>query len=169
MQASSYHVKRATIGGGPYETVACLTATQTNYTDTGLVDGTTYYYVVSAAYAGNPNSGGESVNSGEVSATPQAPQSPPAAPTALTARATKPKAIDLQWVQSVTPGIANNKIYRRLMNGGAYPSSPTVTIGPATSYRNSSLVSRTGYCFVVTASNANGESLRSNEACASPK
>ena len=49
--------------GGPYETVACLAATATNYTDTGLVDGTAYYYVVSAAYAGNPNSGGESVSS----------------------------------------------------------------------------------------------------------
>jgi cellulose 1,4-beta-cellobiosidase len=169
VEASSYHVKRATVSGGPYETVACLAATATNYTDTGLVDGTTYYYVVSAAYAGNPNGGGESANSGEVSATPPATQSPPVAPTALTARATQPKAIDLQWVQSVTAGISNHKIYRRLMNGGTYPSSPTATISPATFYRNSNLVSRTGYCYVVTASNAAGESARSNEACTSPK
>jgi hypothetical protein len=169
VEASSYHVKRATIAGGPYETVACLAATATNYTDTGLVDGTTYYYVVSAAYAGNPNSGGESVNSGEVLATPQATQSPPAAPTALTAKASRPRAIDLQWVQSVTPGITNNNIYRRLMNGGVYPSSPTATLGPAIYYRDSNLVSRTGYCYVVTASNASGESARSNEACASPR
>ena len=170
VEASSYHVKRATIAGGPYETVACLAATATNFTDTGVVDGTTYYYAVSAAYAGNPNSGGESANSGEVSATPQAPtQSPPAAPTALTAKATKPRAIDLQWVQSVTPGITNNNIYQRLMNGGTYPSSPTAKISPTTFYRNSNLVSRTGYCYVVTASNASGESARSNEACASPK
>jgi cellulose 1,4-beta-cellobiosidase len=169
VEASSYHVKRATIAGGPYETVACLAATATTYTDTGLVDGTAYYYVVSAAYAGNPNSGGESANSSEVIATPQAAQSPPAAPTALTAKATKPKAIDLQWVQSVTSGITNDKIYRRLQNGGTYASSPIATLSPTTSYRNSNLVSRTGYCYVVTASNANGESARSNEACASPK
>ena len=169
VEASSYHVKRATVAGGPYETIACLAATATSYTDTGLVDGTTYYYVVSAAYAGNPNSGGESANSVEVVATPQASQSPPAPPTALTAKATKPKAIDLQWVQSVTPGITNNHIYRRLMNGGTYPSSPTATISPNTSYRDSNLVSRTAYCYVVTASSANGESARSNEACASPK
>jgi hypothetical protein len=166
VEASSYHVKRATIAGGPYETVACLAATATKYTDTGLVDGTTYYYVVSAAYAGNPNSGGESVNSGEVSATPQGL---PVAPTALSATSTKPQAIDLQWVQSATAGISNNKIYRRLMNGGAYPASPTTTISPRPSYRDSNLVSRTGYCYVVTTSNANGESARSNEACASPK
>jgi len=44
-----------------------------------------------------------------------------------------------------------------------------VTLSPATSYRDSNLVSGTGYCYVVTASNANGESARSNEACASPK
>ena len=168
VEASSYHVKRATIAGGPYETTACLAATATNFTDTGLIDGTTYYYVVSAAYAGNPNSGGESVNSNEVSATPQAAQSPPAAPTALIAKATKLNALDLQWVQSVTPGITNNKIYQRLMNGGTY-SSPMATISPATLYRNTNLVSRNGYCFVVTAINAAGESARSNEACASPK
>jgi len=169
VEATTYHVKRAIVAGGPYETVACLAATATTYTDTGLVDGTTYYYVVSAAYAGNPNSGGESVNSAEVLATPQASQSPPAAPRALIAKATKPKTLDLQWVQSVTPGIVNNKIYRRLMNGGTYPSSPTATVSPATSYRDSNVVSRTGYCYVVTASNTNGESARSNEACASPK
>jgi len=169
VEASSYHVKRATVSGGPYATIACLAATARNYTDTGLVDGTTYYYVVSAAYAGNPNSGGESVNSGEVSATPPATQSPPVAPTALTARATQPKAIDLQWVQSATAGISNHKIYRRMMNGGAYTSLPTATISPTTSYRDGNLVSHTGYCYVVTTSNPNGESARSNEACASPK
>jgi hypothetical protein len=58
---------------------------------------------------------------------------------------------------------------RRLMNGGAYTSLPTATISPTTSYRDGNLVSRTGYCYVVTTSNPNGESARSNEACASPK
>jgi hypothetical protein len=61
--ATGYHVKRATTSGGPYTQVA--TPTSTNYTDTGLTDGTTYYYVVSAV-----NAAGESANSGQVSATP---------------------------------------------------------------------------------------------------
>jgi hypothetical protein len=52
---------------------------------------------------------------------------------------------------------------------GPTPPSPTATLSPATTYRDSNLVSRTGYCYVVTASNANGEIARSNEACASPK
>jgi len=64
-------VKRAAGSGGPYTTVACTTATPTTYTDTGLINGTTYYYVVSAAYSAGPNVGGESPDSGEKSATPQ--------------------------------------------------------------------------------------------------
>jgi len=64
--ATSYHVKRSTTTGGPYTQVGAPTST--SYTDTGLIDGTTYYYVVSAV-----NSAGESSNSSEVSATPVAP------------------------------------------------------------------------------------------------
>src|SRR5439155_12720977 len=50
--ATSYNVKRSTTSGGPYSTVA--SPTTTGYTDTGLTNGTTYYYVVSAV-----NSAGE--------------------------------------------------------------------------------------------------------------
>ncbi|MFC5472326.1 glycoside hydrolase family 5, partial [Cohnella suwonensis] len=66
-------VKRATTSGGPYANVA-TGVTATSYADTGLTNGTTYYYVVSAS-----NAVGESVNSAQASATPTAPQ-PPAAP-----------------------------------------------------------------------------------------
>ncbi|MBO9598336.1 MAG: glycoside hydrolase family 6 protein [Cohnella sp.] len=62
--ATSYTVKRATTSGGPYTTVA-TGVTATSYTNTGLTNGTTYYYVVSAS-----NSAGESANSAQASATP---------------------------------------------------------------------------------------------------
>jgi regulation of enolase protein 1 (concanavalin A-like superfamily) len=64
--ATSYNVKRATTSGGPYSTVTNLTGT--SFTDTGLTNGTTYYYVVSAL-----NVGGESANSTQASATPSVP------------------------------------------------------------------------------------------------
>ena len=57
------------VDGGPYETFACPSGT--SVVDTGLVNGTTYYYTVSAAYTGGPNAGGESANSVQVSATPR--------------------------------------------------------------------------------------------------
>ena len=64
--ATNYNVKFSTTNGGPYTTIAS-TAT-TTYTNTGLANGTTYYYVVSAA-----NSFGESSNSVQISATTTVP------------------------------------------------------------------------------------------------
>ena len=64
--ATSYHVKRGTVSGGPYTQVAAPSVA--NYSDTGLTDNTKYFYVVTAV-----NSNGESGNSNEVSATPIAP------------------------------------------------------------------------------------------------
>lgn len=62
---ASYNVKRSSISGGPYATVG--TSATTNYNDTTAVNGSTYYYVVSAV-----NSYGESANSSEAAATPSA-------------------------------------------------------------------------------------------------
>ena len=63
--ATSYRVKRATTSGGPYSLVA--SPTTTSYTNTALSNGTAYYYVITAV-----NAAGESGNSTQVSATPQA-------------------------------------------------------------------------------------------------
>ncbi len=63
--ALSYNVKRATVAGGPYTLVANTTVR--SFVNLGLVNGTTYYYVVSAV-----NSSGEGANSAQASATPQA-------------------------------------------------------------------------------------------------
>jgi fibronectin type 3 domain-containing protein len=63
--AATYNVKRSTTSGGPY-TVRSTGLTQRSYTDTGLTNGTTYYYVVSAVSSG----GQEGANSAQASATP---------------------------------------------------------------------------------------------------
>ena len=68
--ALGYRVKRSTTNGGPYTQVA--TSIAASYIDTPLTNGTTYYYVVSAA-----NAAGESANSAQASALPVVTNPPP--------------------------------------------------------------------------------------------
>jgi cellulose 1,4-beta-cellobiosidase len=159
--ATSYNVKRSTTSGGGYTTVA--SPTSTSHTNTGLTNGTTYYYVVSAV-----NSSGESGNSSEVkvSATPQAVAVAP--PTGLTASSTRPHVVVLHWTRSSTTGltVTSNRIYRR-SGGGSYDlSKPLATIPAATTYTKSGLPCQVFYCYVVTPVTSNGGvSPPSNEAC----
>ena len=62
--ATTYTIYRSTVGGGPYASVASGITTLT-YADSGLVNDTTYYYVVRTV---NPS--GESADSAEASVTP---------------------------------------------------------------------------------------------------
>jgi fibronectin type 3 domain-containing protein len=156
-------VKRALVSGGPYIGVAC--STSTTYTDTGLSNGTTYYYVVSADYTAGPDSGGESPDSTQASATPTG-SLPPAAPV-LTASTGNPKAsVSLNWTQ--TAGVTQDNIYRRIATG-SYSSTPTAQVSATTKYLDNKLSSGTTYCYVVIAVNSGGESPRSNESCAKAK
>ena len=67
--AESYMVKRAAVSGGPYVAIATnIGLTTTGYTDTNVINFTTYYYLVSAV-----NAIGESANSAEIGAMPTPP------------------------------------------------------------------------------------------------
>src|SRR5262249_1021517 len=59
---TGYSAKRLLVNGGPYSLIVSNLA-PTSYTDSNVVNGTTYYYVVSAL-----NASGESTNSTEASA-----------------------------------------------------------------------------------------------------
>jgi fibronectin type 3 domain-containing protein len=157
--ASSYHVKRAAVSGGPYVTVACPTTT--NYADTGLSNGTTYYYVVSAAYTGGPVAGGESADSTEASATPQAVT--PLPPTGLTATPGNAQ-VALAW--NASAGAASYNVKRATVSGGPYTTAASPI---STNYTDTGLTNGATYYYVVTAVNSAGESGNSSEASATPQ
>jgi hypothetical protein len=62
--ATGYNLKRATLTGGPY-TPIMSGAVGASFADSGLTNGTTYYYILTAT-----NHLGESASSPEVRATP---------------------------------------------------------------------------------------------------
>jgi hypothetical protein len=75
-RATGYVVRRSTTSGGPY-TIVKSNIIGTSFTDTGLANGTAYYYIVTAT-----NAEGEGGASNQASVTPGPPSMPTA--TALT-------------------------------------------------------------------------------------
>jgi len=67
--ASGYNVKRARVGNGPYVSIGCTAST--SFTDSNVVSGSRYYYMVAADYTGGLNGGGESAGSPQASAIAQ--------------------------------------------------------------------------------------------------
>jgi fibronectin type 3 domain-containing protein len=152
--ATSYHVKRSTASGGPYTQVGAPTTT--SFTDTGLANGTIYYYVVSAL-----NASGESANSSQASATPTLPP-PPSAPTGVGAAAGNQQ-VSVSWTAS--SGATSYHVKRSTTSGGPY----TQVGAPTTiSFTDTGLTNGTAYYYVVSALNAGGESANSSEVNATP-
>jgi fibronectin type 3 domain-containing protein len=151
--ATSYNVKRSTVTGGPYTTISSPMVT--NYTDTGLTNGTSYFYVVTAL-----NAGGESIPSTEVKATPNL--APPPAPLNLVATPGNTQVM-LSWTASV--GASSYNVKRSTTTGGPYTiiASPT-----ATNYTDTGLTNGTAYFYVVSGVNASGEGSNSSQATATP-
>jgi fibronectin type 3 domain-containing protein len=153
--ATSYNVKRATTNGGPYTTVASPTGP--SYTDTTVINGTPYYYVVTSV-----NATGQSGNSNQATATPAAPPAVPAAPLNLTATGGNEQ-VSLAWTAST--GATSYNVKRATTNGGPYT---TVASPAGISYTDTTVTNETTYDYVVTAVSASGESANSNQASATP-
>jgi len=154
--ATSYNVKRDTSTTGSFPTIANVTAT--SFTDTGLTNGTTYYYKISAQ-----NSAGISGDSNTQSAQPTAPASAPPPPTGLSAVAVDGLII-LNW--NAAAGAASYNVKRGTVSGGE--TTLTNILAPAATFTDSGLTNGTPLFYVVTALNSTGESGPSNEASATP-
>jgi GH35 family endo-1,4-beta-xylanase len=126
--ATGYNVKRSTTSGGPYTTIA--TVTTTSFTNTGLTNGTTFFYVVSAT-----NSNGESANSSQVSATPTAPNFTLSAnPSSLTVNlgASGTSTITITRSGGFTGAVA--------LSAGGLPAGVTASFNPASATGTSSVL-----------------------------
>jgi fibronectin type 3 domain-containing protein/N-acetylneuraminic acid mutarotase/outer membrane biosynthesis protein TonB len=146
--ATSYRVYRSTASGGPYSQVASIAST--NYTDTTLSSGTTYYYKVSAV-----NSCSESAQSGFASGL-----TIPAQVATPTVGSPTASSLTISW-SSVT-GATSYNLYGSTASGGPYTLIASAI--PSTSYTNTGLSSGTTYYYKVSAVNASGEGAQSNYA-----
>ena len=154
--ATGYIVKRASVSGGPYLTVASPAGT--SFTDTGLTNGSPYFYIVLAT-----NSAGSSSPSAEASATPVS--GIPVAPVAPTSLVATPGSLYITLTWSAVPTATSYQIKRSTTSGGPY----TVIASPnGTSFADTNLTAGTPYYYVATAVNAAGESPPSAEATATP-
>jgi subtilisin-like proprotein convertase family protein len=156
---TSYNIYQGTSSGG--ETLLHGTGTTgTTFTSTGLTDGTTYYFEVTAV-----NGVGESSLSNEVSATPAVV---PGAPTALTAAGGNAQ-VALAWAAPANTGgdpVLGYKIYQGTSSGGEALLTSTSTT--ATTFTSTGLTNGTTYYYDVTAVTLAGEGPVSNEASATP-
>ena len=147
-----YMVRVSSTSGGPYSEVAFTGSNP--FTDSGLADNTTYYYVIGSWYENGTPDGAEN-DSSEVSAT-----TAPSDPSSLTATASAARAITLSW--SASAGASTYNVYQSSTTGGPYTE---VGSSGTTSYTATGLGDSTAYYFVVTAVNSEGaESQYSPEA-----
>jgi fibronectin type 3 domain-containing protein len=152
-------VYRGTAPGAERATAWKTGITKPLFTNTGLTNGTTYYYKVTAV-----NSAGESPMSAEVSVTP--PVTAPAAPTNLAAAAGD-KTATLTWT-APTGTVTSYNIYRATAVGGegATPYKKGIT---TTSFQDTGLTDGATYYYKVAAVNSAGTSPLSEEVFTTPK
>lgn len=151
--ATSYSVFRGTTAGAE-GTTAVGTSSSAGFTDTGLTNGVTYYYKVTAA-----NSVGTSGASNEAHATPAVGGGgPPGVPFGVVITP-QTGHILLQW--GFESAATSYRVYRGTAPGGE-GATPLASVTSPT-YTDSAVTSGATYYYQFTAVNAGGESARTGE------
>ena len=147
---TGFKIQRKGATGG-YTDLTTTGANVTTYSDTGLTDGTSYYYRVCAT-----NTAGDSAYSNEVNGI-----TPLFIPTALTATAVSSSQIDLTWTDN-SSSESGYKIEQSAVDNLHY--TEVGTVGPnVTAYSATGLSGGTKYYYRVRAYNANTISGYSGE------
>ncbi|MFH1226477.1 MAG: SBBP repeat-containing protein, partial [Planctomycetota bacterium] len=150
-----FKIERKTGTGGIYAQIALVEAGITSYSDTGLTDGTVYYYRVRAY-----NASGDSDYSNEAS-----PAIALNAPTGLAPAAVSFSQINLAWTDN-----SNNEdgfqIERKTGIAGTYAAITTIVGADIAAYSDTGLTDGTVYYYRVKAYNAIGDSAYCADATA---
>ena len=159
--ATSYNIYYSTTKGVTPSNgtkIAKVGAATPSYQVTGLTNGTTYYFIVTAVTAG-----GETAASGEISATPVAQT--PGVPSGLVATPANQQVM-LSW--SPSTGADSYNVYYSTTNGVTKANGTRISGITSPTYTLTGLTNGTTYYFIVTAINTGGESPASPQASATP-
>jgi len=170
---AGYNVGRATVSGGPYTQLNGSLLATSDYVDNdaALVNGTPYFYVVTAVdlVTGTPN---ESVPSAEGTATP-ADVTAPATPTGLVASGgvDSPATVTLDWADNTEADLQGYRVYRSTTNN--FATAAVIGYSGVSSYPDNdpALVLGTNYFYWVVALDSEtipNESSESSVSSAAP-
>ncbi len=152
-EATLYNILRSTTSGSGYSLIGQSTAS--TFTDSGVVNGRTYYYVIAAV-----NGAGTSANSTQSNASVV-----PATPGSVTATLAN-SSVSLVWPAST--GATSYNVYRSTTSGTGYTTISTANTVITPSYNDNTATIGSTYYYVVTAVNGGGESSYSPEANITP-
>jgi fibronectin type 3 domain-containing protein len=159
---AGYNVYRSETSGSGYAKVNTSLVGVSEYVDTGLVGGTTYYYVVTAVDLQSH----ESDDSSEDGAI--ATDADPSSPTGLTA-SDGLEEVTLNWNDNTDPDLDGYNVYRSTTSGSGYVKLNTVSLVTSSTYTDTNLTAGETYYYVVTAvDEGENESPYSNEVSGTP-
>jgi lysophospholipase L1-like esterase len=159
--ATAYTIYWSMKTGVSKETGTMIPKVSSPYTHSGLINGTTYYYVVTAA-----NQYGESAESKEVSATPSI-AIPPLPPTSVATHAGN-RTVNIAWSESQSEeAVTSYNIYWSISSGVTKANGVKIA-GVSSPYVHTNLINDTPYYYIVTGVNKYGEGNASQEVSATP-
>lgn len=123
--------------------------TGTSFVDTGVANGTTYFYQVVAHPSGNEACGSAPSTCQSVVPTGGGGCTPPGVPTGVVATATGQTTATVSW--TAVSGASEYHIFRSTTSGGPYTQVGTST---TTSFNDTGLTCNTTYFYVVRAANS---------------
>ena len=158
---TEYRIYWSTTAGVNKGTGTMIPNVSSPYAHTGLTNGATYYYVVTAV-----NQYAESAESSEVSATPSL-ATPPLPPASVATHASN-KTVNIAWEASQSEEVVTSYNIYWSVSSGVTKTNGIKIPGVNSPYAHTNLINDNTYYYIVTGVNKYGEGNGSQEASATP-